>query len=524
MRRILTTMSVLAMAVSAFAQQDFNYMVKTNPFLTGANPANYNKSEEKWTSVAEAHFNKDNGQLMSMEQSPDGFDTGVFTESYAKISDKVAFYGKLSYTFLNGKGMGCQVLMDPKYNPVQFLESTDTTTGVKMGEKYHLIGGMTYTFNPRWSAGIKIDYEAGDQTKRKDPRFLNYWMDLGISAGVSFDASDKWNVGLSVKYRHTNEEIKGGIYGTTDKLYFVDIDKGNYWGSSHLLSGDYNYVPASDSRPMMNSFIGGAIQFTYKADWEFFNELSFSKRKGYYGKKTSSSPVFFEYGGIEAAYDGAVLLHKNDNVHKIFLSGKYATLTNNENSFEYSTKEGKSSEVVYKGQSKISDRVDIGGKLGYDLFLDTKHYRPSFELEAVASFDMRSLDALAYPFYRNSNVATYNVSADAFKSFFNGKNVFTIGAGLNYLAGFGNPKDEGSYSSGATSKLESFDNYLNRQFEFDTASRIGAGLGFTYTFVFNSRVALYVTAKDRFCSLLSAPQYLKGSKRNEATICIGCKF
>lgn len=517
-------MSMLAMVIPAIAQQDFRFMEKTNPFLTGANPANYNKSKEKWTSVAEAFFNKDNGKLMSLEESPNSLETGVFTESYAKLSDRIAFYGKLSYSYFNGKEMGGQIMMDPKYNPVQFLESTDTTTGVKMGEKYHLVGGMTYTFNPRWSAGIKIDYEAGDQTKRKDPRFLNYWMDLGISAGVSFNAGDKWNVGLSAKYRHTNEEVRGGIYGTTDKLYYVSTDKGNYWGSTQLLDGDYNYMPESGSRPMMNSFIGGAIQFTYKNNWEFFNEISFNSRKGYYGEKITSSPVFFEFSGIEAGYNGAVLLYKNDNIHKIFLNAEYATLANNENSFEYSTPEGKSTVVVYKGQSRISDRMDIGGTIGYDLFLDTKHYRPSFELEAAASFNMRTIDALAYPFYRNSNVATYNVDADAFKSFFNGKNIFTIGLGLNYTAGFGNPKDEGSYASGATSKLLSFDDYMNRQFEFDTASRVGAGLGFTYTYVFNSRVALYVTAKDRFCSLLTTPGYLKGSNRNEASICIGCKF
>lgn len=525
MRRInIILISMLVTAIGAAAQQDFRYTINTNPFLTGANPANFDKSEHKWISVAEAHFNGENGRLIATEESPNCFDTGIHTESFAKISDRIAFYGKMSYTFFNKQQAGGQIMMDPKYNPVQFLESTDTTTGVKMGEKYHLSGGMTYTFNSRWSAGIRIDYEGGDQSKRRDPRFLNYWMDLGISAGASFNASDKWNVGLSVKYRHTNEEVRGGVYGTTDKQYYVSTDKGNYWGTTQLLDGDNNYMPASDSRPMMNSFIGGTVQFTYKADWEFFNELSFDSRKGYYGKKVTSSPVFFEYGGLEAKYNGTVLLHRSDDIHKFFLSGAFATLGNSENSFEYSTSEGKSTEVIYKGQTKISDRRDINGTLGYSLFLDTGHYRPSFELETEASLDMRTLDAIAYPFYRNSLTATYNVSADTFKSFFNGKNIFTIGAALNFLSGFGKAKDEGSYASGATSKMLCFDNYMNSQFEFDTASRIGAGLGFTYTFVFNSRIALYVTAKDRFLSLLAAPQYLKGRTRNEASLVLGCRF
>ena len=291
-----------------------------------------------------------------------------------------------------------------------------------------------------------------------------------------------------------------------------------------MLDGDLNYMPASSLRPMMNNFLGGSFQFVYNGDFEFFNEISFDYRKGYYGKRTTSTPVFFEYSGIVAGYDGAVLLRRDSNLHKIFLNASYATLTNNENSFDYITPPGKSVEVRYKGQTKLADRNDIHAVLGYNLFLDTEHYRPSLEMDVTATFDMQAISAIAYPFYRNATTASYDIAAEVLKSFFCGSEVFTIDAGADFLSGFGNPKEDGTHASGATSKRISFDAYLNRQFEFDTASRVGAVLGFTYTHIFNQHVALYATARDEFRSLLSPARYLKGMNRNAFTISVGCKF
>jgi len=521
----ISVFALLTLAIAAGAQQrrDYNFTLQTDPYLTSANPAVIDRFSGDRLATAELTFAKNDGLVCSLTESSNSLAAGALTEAFVKVSDRVAFYGKLSYNYFNGKGMGGQVLMDPEYNPVNFLESTDTTVGTKVRELYNVAGGMTFKFSDRLSAGVKIDYTSGDQSKLKDPRFINYWMDLDISAGVNWSVSSVWNLGLALRYCNTLETVKGHIYGTTDKQYFIDIDKGGYWGITEQLAGDLAYLPESSSRPMANDWFGASMQFNYLGKLKLFNELAFDRRTGYYGDRASGKPLFFEFSGFAASYAGSLLIPSGKNIHKLTLNAKYSPLTNSENSFRYDTPTGKETVVVYTGQSEILERGDVTAELSYSWFGNTEGYRPATVLGFTADAFYRDQTTTFYPSYRNHNYCRYSLAANAGKSFFSSGNIFTLALDAVFRSGFGTPKDDGSFAGGTT-KLKSFDFWLSRQFEYDTASRIGAGLSFTYTRVFKERLAAFVTLKDDFTSLIQEPQYLKGRTRNALLLTLGCNF
>ena len=110
--------------------RDFEFISSSSPWLTSRNAAGLGTMPVERIAVAEGIFTKDNGGLIDNASSDDSFKAGVLTESYLKISDRLYFHGKLSYSYDKGRNMGGSLLMDPDYNPINFYESVDTTRGV----------------------------------------------------------------------------------------------------------------------------------------------------------------------------------------------------------------------------------------------------------------------------------------------------------------------------------------------------------------------------------------------------------
>ena len=526
LRHLPVTLCLLALPFAVWGQEaavcrDFRFSTGTDPFLSLSNPAAISAFSGH-ISMAEVDFRKDNGGLISLTESPDSYRAGASTESYISISDKISFHGRLKWSYFSGRNMGAQVLMDPDYNPVNFLESDEATVGGKNREEYSLLGAMSYKLGDRWALGAEVDYTSADQTKIKDPRFSNVWMDLSLKAGFSFRPGDRQLFGAALLYRSTMETIRGGIYGTTDKQYFIYNDKGGYFGTMSELAGDLNYVPGtSENRPMKNDFFGLSLQAMSGA-WS--NDLEVLYRQGYYGKKASSSATYFEFSGVRAAYKGAFQARSGADIHKASLKLDYELLGNDENIFSYVTPPGQNTRVEYSGQNHILDRHTASAAISYVFHKDADGYLPAFSAGATISGRGRFQTTVLYPFYRNANCVTLDAEAFADRNIRKGASVFSLGAKLAFRDGWGNPKDDGSYASTSSSNLKSFDNYLFRQFEYDTALAAGAGLSFAYTRIISDKVAPYVKLSDSFSMLLAEPQYLGGRIRNVALITLGCNF
>lgn len=508
LRRLYCVSILLAAAISAAGQEGETYLLSNRAFLD---------TFQGRTAYAELAARKDDGGLISLSQSPDSYLTGVTTESFIRTSGNVTFYGKMSWNYFQGKDMGGQILMDPEYNPVNFLESTDTTRGTKKRETYNLKGGLSYRLGRRWAVGAGIDYTSADQTKIKDPRFSSIWMDVNASAGIMFRATRKFMLGASFTFRNTLEQLRGGIYGTTDKQYFILTDKGGFFGTVAELAGDYNSISVNNSRPMYNRFYGASFQAVVG---EYFSsEFRARRRTGYYGRRSSSTATFFEFSGFDLGFSGKVMVPFGASRHKAFLNAWAETISNSENKFKYITPTGQSTVVQYTGQDRIYSSSGIFTEFGYEW-----KYGSVFALGLSGKTRMRSSKTTLYPFWRLRSDTFAEADLWGRYTFAAGK--CSITAEAHALAGMGSgvPNNDGSEIEAASTVIRSFDLYLNKQFEYDTATRAGGAFAVTCTLPAFGKVIPYVKLGDQYITLLSAPQYLEGGERNTATITLGCNF
>lgn len=505
---------------------DFYFVRNTSPWLTSTNAAGLPTLVPERISTVETAFSKADGALTDLGSSDDSWEAGAATESFVRISERIAFSGKLSYSNFRGRNMGGPVLMDPSYNPINFYESTDTTTGIKTRELYTLSGGISYSFGPKWSIGAKIDYQTGNYAKRKDPRFLNSWSDIGLSAGGRFSASEKFSVGANFLYRKTIEKVYGDIFGTTDKQYYILVDYGGFWGSREVLGSDNAHISTTYSHPMYNSFYGAALQLDFGASGNvrFFSELSFLRRRGYYGDKSSTSVMYTEHSGYEASYSGFLTVARGKALHKLTLDLAYKPLDNFENIYREVTVPGQNSHIEYYGQNRTLDRTVVEAGVSYTGYLGVEGLRPEWEYGIDADLLSTRFTAQSYPFYRKQNIAEYSASAFGKKNFFSGDNVFTLRVEAGYAAGTGTEKEDGEYVSSTSTAPFSGDAYLHRDFEYRTAGKVSAGLSFRYTRLFRKGISAYIDLSDRYMHAASRVQYLYGDYRNLLTVTVGCSF
>ena len=527
MRHRIAFLTSLILASAAVAEagaqdvRDFHFVKDTTPVLQLSNPAALTAWSGKVSTVV-LEGTKGNGAVVPLEGSANDFSVSASTESFFRLNGKLAFHGSLFWTDYQGREMGGPVMMNPELYPVNFLESDPATVGTKKRENYGLEGALALNMGSRWALGCGIKYTAGDQTKVKDPRFLNVLMDMNFSCGVTFRASDALLLGVSLHYRDLLEQVRGGIYGTGDIQYFIQADKGGFIGSVSELAGDYNYVSTQELRPMVDHYFGVSFQALIRE--RFSNELSVRYRNGYYGKKATTSPIFFASAGFEAAYNGLLLLPAGTGLHRFALDLAFSSLSNDENTFRYVTPSGQSTIVEYTGRNRVLNRMDLSAALDYRWYAEADGPRPGAMLGARIAYDGRMQTTTLYPVWRKHATHTLSLDLTGQKVWSNGTWSWILDAGLSALAGFGTPKADGQYDSSASSGLKSFDKYLGRYYEYKTLPRAGALLGFTAARRFAGKCEAYLRVSDSFTMLLSAPEYLAGRSRNLACISLGCNF
>ena len=113
-------------------KDEYSRFTDLTPWVRSSNPAGIATLPVDKTSTVRASLEKKNGGLMDLHESRDCFRPSLDAASYMRISDRITFYGRMNYSYFKGKDMGGQILMDPYYTPINFLESVDTTTGTRL--------------------------------------------------------------------------------------------------------------------------------------------------------------------------------------------------------------------------------------------------------------------------------------------------------------------------------------------------------------------------------------------------------
>lgn len=525
-RRLIAAVFALALALSAAGQggegvRDYRLAKESLPWASLWNPSLMDAFQGR-LAIVELQFHTEFGGLAALTESPACYTAGASTESFYRMGERLTFFGQLQWRYFTGKDMGGQILMDPYYNPVNFLESSPLTAGTKNREQYRLQGGLSYRLGRKWAAGLRVSYTAADQTKVKDPRFSNIWMDLGVDAGMSWKPTESLTLGASLQYRNTLETLKGGIYGTTDRQYFIQTDKGGFLGTVAELSGDYNYIPETEYRPMANQFLGGALQLLVRDS--FSAEAWFRTRNGYYGRKSSSTATFFEFGGWQSGVRSVLVLPSGGQLHRLSADFSLERLENRENLFHYITPSGQSTIVEYTGQNKVLERMDLEGSLHYAWHIGTGGYRPSLILGAKLEARMRTQSTTLFPLSRRQRFTTLGADVYGQKNFRAGQALWTLELHALAQGGFGSFRDDGADLSASSTTIKSFDTWLDREAEYLTALRAGGEIALEYSLLHWSAGIPYIRISNRTLLLTAPPQYLAGRWRNVTLFSVGCHF
>ena len=527
---ILTLTLLLSLVFPAGGQgrdafRDYRYIVQTNPFLRLDNAAGIGRLQIDRIAIAEGTFVKENGSLKGPDESADDWSAAGGTESYVKVSDKVTFYGRMGYSYFQGKEMGGSLLLGSSSAPLNFYEMVDTTAALRTRESYSLTGAMAYTFNSRWAAGITVDYGTGNQVKHRAPRSRSALMAICVRAGTQWSLSKRKTIGLNLEYRRNLEELRARQYGTTDKMYFIFVDYGACYGVKELFSGDENFVSLSNPRYLDDTRLGGSLQFHSEGDVQWFHQLTYLHRDGYYGKRSSSTVVFCDFGGHEAAYSGIALLKRGSDTDRFSADLSFSLVNDYLNVYEKTTEPGKSTVVAYYGRNLILSAADASARLAWDGWRGVADFRAKTSFGAALDGTFHRGITSIFPYRRTSQVATVGASGYGERNLFLGtREILSLRGEGHFLMGFGNPASDRQIATSSSPAPLSFDDRLNAQFEYETAPRAGLALGCTYTRVFSEKISAYVRLHDGLTALLTAPQYLDGRLRNVATLTVGCTF
>lgn len=513
---------LFAAAISASAQ-DFRFLQEKEPWLSGTNAAGLTRFNGSRISIVEGGYSKDNGGLIGTNESKDSYGAGIETESYMKYSDRMVFQGRLFWSSDEGKNMGGPVFMDPSYNSFNIYETTSETAGNKTRELYGLAAGLGYRISDEISLGGRIKYDCGDQTKKRDPRTLNKWMDLGLSAGLDWVVSDNIRLGADLRYRRTLEQITAGKYGMIDKDYFLYVDYGAGLSVKEIFQNDEGHISLSNSRPLSNSFYGAGFQMEIGHKNKFTNEVSFLHRTGYFGKKSSTSVVFEECNGNEISYKGSFLRYGANTLDKAWINAALTTLNGERSIYTKVYQAGEDTRITYSDPQKSLKRTLTDVELGYTRFTGVKNEDFKSKYGVTASLVHNATTATYYPFYRNQNYTTAQITIFGQYNHNTRRGVLSLNGQAYFKTGSGKAAEDGAYATTTSTNVVSADNWLYWQYDYETLSRAGIGLGIKHTKPIKS-VKAYIGVTDNFTTLLADSDNLPGTNRNSIKIIIGCIF
>lgn len=539
--RILSFLGVFVLsALPAWSQteewrDEYSRITDWSPWIQSSNPAGIVLTPSSRISTVRAGIEKKNGGLIDLHESRDCFRPNLDAASYMKVSDRITFYGRMNYSYFKGKDMGGQILMDPYYNPVNFLESVDTTTGTKTLEEYTLEGAMAYSLSDRLTLAGRISYQSADYAKRKDPRSLNQWMDLDASLGARYSLGKKAAVGLSLNYTKTIETVTEKLFGTLDRQYYYLVDYGGSFGKVETIEGDTGYLSTSAERPMFNQFLGAGAQAEFNVGGvNAFIDLGASYRSGYFGKKASGSVRFCDFDGMIYNLAARVTFRTGTLLNRIDGRMDVMTSLNKENSYRVSTTPGENAEIQYFGSQEVGDKTVSNATARYSIEEKPVHGKGGFRPASwAASLEYKhfGLDqtATSYPFYRKQRLVRNTLGVNAIKNLLLRNDILSLSLGGSYsFAGDDMKNEDGQYAS-ASGTPRTNDTYLNRNYEYLHASSAGGCASIRYTMVKASKAegrhySVFLDLSDSFTHLTRKAEYLTGNYRNTIIFTIGCNF
>ncbi len=509
--------------------KDYLYIKNSEAWLTSENAVGLKEFNIDKISVAEISFHKGNGDYVNYHQSNDHYTIGANIESFHRLNPKIVLFGKISYNHFKGKNMSGSAFINPKETPFDIVEYDNNTQGYKKLENYNLMGAVSADVYKGIILGGKIDFKAANYSKDKDLRHKNTLSDMNVTVGLSYRINRYFDIGVNYYYRRRNEGLTFNTYGTTERLYESLIDYGVFYGKNETFEGMEGYTAKNKTTPLFDEYHGGAIQLKidFNSKIDLFNEFTYRKREGYYGKESSSTPIYSNHNSTVFAYTGKLNYRQKENLHSLDVHLSQEELENLESIYIIEKPQGEATSIItYYDPLKVGDKKVFNATVEYTANLGIKGLNPTWILKGGIHYFNRKQTASIYPFYRQQTLhqTTFNLSMS--RNFIQKKNMYSFLIGAIYSTGGDTPQKEGYYDTPSESQAApaKSDYNLFKEYEYLTCNQTQGVIEFKYSRLF-PKIKLKGYASVNY-SLTKAfnVKHVEGSSYNQLNITVGCTF
>lgn len=519
---------------SATSWKDYQYIKQSDAWFSSENASGLKELSVNDISLAEIYYQKSNGKFVDYYQSDDSYQFGANIESFYRLNPKIVLYGKINYDNLKGKNMSGSAFISPERNPFDIVEFTNDNQGNKSLERYHLIGAVSANLYKGLTLGGKIDFLGANYAKDKDLRHKNMLTDINVTTGLSYRFNKIIEVGANYYYRRRVEGVTFNKYGTSDEQFMSLINYGAFYGKAETF-GESGYTAKGEEIPLFDKYHGASFQLmiNLSSDLSFFSELAYKTRDGYYGNESTSGVKasfvvkYTEHNSDIFSYKGRLNWKQKNNLHSLDFEVKNEELKNLESVYKIEQESGKQKyKVIYFDPLEVGDKRFLDVSAVYTANLGVKDYNPEWIIKGGFDFNRRIQKLSFFPFFRKQTVKQTSIHASVTKNIIKGDNMYSILLGASYSNGNGVAKDDRSYITPAEDQTmpRTIDTFLEREYEYLTASQIKGDLGFKYSHLFPKIKIKGYAALNYSLTKAQDIQSLAGDSFNRINLTLGCTF
>lgn len=497
MKRILLLL-MLAWGAGAFAQNRFEDVRRRNPWNDGANAAGV-RMDSVSSSYAEAYFTKENGGWCDCSGSDDSWNAGARTESIRHFS-KISFFGRFVYDYFEGRNMSGSMLTRPGFYPVDILEFTP---GRKVRETYAFTGGLAARLSPRWTGGLRVDFEARNYAKRCDLRHKNTMLDFEVAPGVLYRAG-RFAAGAAYLFGRNSDRVQAEQIGKKGESYDAFFDKGLFYGIRELWDGSNIHLAENgiDGFPVRQIEHGVSAQLQYGP---LYADATYRRSHGDTGEKNIT---WHEFEGDRFTARAVLSLRSSAYSHSIRLHFDWRQQDNREMLVGKENHNGIVTDRIY-GSTPVFGLKRAETGVEYQIASQRFDFRAG---GGYSQIERRS--TLMYPYTRGQELYYTECFVRGRRSF--GRFDITLGmdcrwGGFTERATMLAQIDTGDYPPQLTA-------YYDREAEWLTATRMGVEAA-----VRCNIERFYIDLSGR-CEHAFGIRLAPGAERGTATIGLGYKF
>ena len=514
--------------------RDYSYIQQSSPWLTQRNAAALTLCNNENIAEAELSLSHGSGKLTGISGSPSLTNLQANIESYYRINPRTVVFGAISYDNQSGSDMTGSVFMQDRL-PFDIVEDSLTNKGRKHRDTYHLTGGCGYDIYKGFSIGMKVDYTSANYAKYKDLRHKNKLMDLKLTMGVFAPftiQSSKFNVGADYTYLRRTESVKFDTYGQNEKVYKSLIDFGGMMGIVEQYGND-GFTDKTNEMPLFEDGHSVGLQFSIQhAPFSIFNALTYSHSTGYYGRKSPYTITYTNHDRDLLTEHVRLSYLPSSGMSRFYLDLRYQSekLQNSMNTYRGLTNTNGATHYEYYDATETSDKSWRNLDIDYTMHLGIRHELPTWTVTAGYHWQQRDLSAYLYPYYRQQQLRTNELTATVTRNIMLSKGIWAVTVNGGYQKGTGEPYKDGTFVTPAGNQYQpaTMEALLWHDYQYLTAPQYNIGLQMKYTFIFpgtNLRTHVRAAIDYRRASITDeTPSGLHNPHRTLVTIAAGHTF